>query len=94
VVDQFLFPLEGLPPGAVIDGVVEVRPNVWQLSSEEIPPLLFDAGEAARLLSMSKSAVYELMASGELRSVKVGHRRRVSARALAEFVAALELESA
>jgi excisionase family DNA binding protein len=34
--------------------------------------------------------VYELMRSGDLRSVKIGHLRRVSATAVAEYVARLD----
>lgn len=46
--------------------------------------------EAAQALGVSRTTVFELMRSGELRSVKIGAARRVSATALAEFVAALE----
>jgi excisionase family DNA binding protein len=51
--------------------------------------LLFRPSEAARRLGISRTKVDELMASGELRSVKIGAARRVSATSLAEFVAAL-----
>jgi excisionase family DNA binding protein len=46
--------------------------------------------EAAQALGVSRTTVFELMRSGALRSVKIGAARRVSATALAEFVAALE----
>jgi hypothetical protein len=36
--------------------------------------------------------VFDLMRSGRLRSVKIGGARRISARALADFVADLERE--
>ena len=37
--EQYLFNVaEATDP---VDGVVEVRPNLWLMSSEEIPPLLF-----------------------------------------------------
>lgn len=42
--------------------------------------------EAARLLSIGRSALYELMASGELRSFKIGRSRRVAVSAIEEFV--------
>lgn len=77
------------PPG--IDEVVEVRPNVWLMSSEEIPPLLFTPEEAAKCLRVGRHRVYDLIRQGELRSVKVGNSRRISARALADFVAQLEV---
>ena len=45
-------------------------------------------------LGVSRSTVFELMSSGELRSVKIGHRRLVSDAAIAEFIARLEGEAA
>jgi excisionase family DNA binding protein len=53
-------------------------------------PLLFRPEEAAQRLGIGRTLVYELMRSGRLRSVKVGGARRVSARALEDFVADLE----
>lgn len=35
-------------------------------------PLLLRVTEAARLLSVSRSTLYELLVAGELRSIKVG----------------------
>ena len=52
--------------------------------------LLLRPREAALRLGLGRTKVYELMASGALRSVKIGAARRVSATALAEFVAALD----
>ena len=52
--------------------------------------LLLRPAEAAKRLGIGRTKVYELMRSGELRSVKIGAARRVSATALAEFVAALD----
>jgi excisionase family DNA binding protein len=52
--------------------------------------LLLRPVEAAERLGIGRTKVYELMASGELRSVKIGAARRVSATALAEFVATLD----
>ncbi len=52
--------------------------------------LLLRPAEAAQALGLSRTKVFELMKSGELRSVKIGHLRRVSASALAEFVARLD----
>ena len=73
-----------------LDGVVEVRPNIWLLRSEEVPPILFTPEEVARLLMVGRPRVYQLMRQRELRSVKVGASRRVSARALSDYVAGLE----
>jgi excisionase family DNA binding protein len=52
--------------------------------------LLLRPIEAAQRLGIGRTKVYELMASGELRSVKIGAARRISATALAEYVAALD----
>jgi excisionase family DNA binding protein len=48
--------------------------------------MLLKPEEAARVLSLGRSTVYLLMASGELASVQVGRARRVPARAIAEYV--------
>jgi len=56
--------------------------------------LLLTAEEAAQALRVGRSKVYELMRSGVLRSVKIGGSRRISATALAEFVATLERDAA
>jgi excisionase family DNA binding protein len=52
--------------------------------------LLLRPTEAAQRLGIGRTKVYELMRSGELRSVKVGGARRVSATALVDFVARLD----
>lgn len=51
-----------------------------------------DTGPA--LLGIGRTKWFELIASGELRSVKIGRRRLVSEAALAEFVAKLEATAA
>jgi excisionase family DNA binding protein len=45
------------------------------------------------LLSMSKTAIYEQIRSGRLRSVKQGRTRLIPAGAIAEYVSLLERES-
>jgi len=52
--------------------------------------LLLRPVEAAERLGIGRTKLYELLRSGELRSVKIGGARRVSATALADFVAALD----
>jgi excisionase family DNA binding protein len=44
--------------------------------------------EAARELGISRSKLYELLADGELPSVRIGRTRRIAVSALEEFVAA------
>jgi excisionase family DNA binding protein len=50
--------------------------------------------EAAELLSLSYGQVKRLVASGELHSVKSGRLRRIPARAIDDYVAALEADAA
>jgi excisionase family DNA binding protein len=52
--------------------------------------LLVRPEDAALLLGLGRTKVYQLMRSGALRSVKIGGLRRIPATALAEFVAELE----
>lgn len=48
--------------------------------------VLLTVDEAARRLALGRTAVYRLIMTGELVSIKVGGSRRVPAKALAEFV--------
>jgi len=48
--------------------------------------------EVADQLRVGRTKVYELIASGKLRSVKIGRRRRVSPGALEEFIERSERE--
>jgi excisionase family DNA binding protein len=58
--------------------------------SNGVGRVLLRPQEAAEALGVSRTTVFELIRSGALRSVKIGAARRVSATALAEYVAALE----
>lgn len=40
-----------------------------------ITPVMYRVGEAAEALRLSRTAIYELIRSEQLRSVKVGKRR-------------------
>jgi excisionase family DNA binding protein len=55
-------------------------------TSQSIQPLLIRVEEAAHLLSLSRSTVYELLASGDLPSVTIGAARRIPMAALEEWV--------
>ena len=48
--------------------------------------MLLTAREAAEVLGVGRSKVYELMAGGQLPSVQLGRLRRIPASCLAEFV--------
>lgn len=54
-----------------------------------IPAILYRVDEAAEALRLSRSVIYELIRSGQLRTVKVGRRRLVPVCALEEYVRAL-----
>lgn len=51
-----------------------------------VEKLLLKPEEAAELLSIGRSKVYELIGTGELVSVRIGTSRRIPAEALSEFV--------
>jgi excisionase family DNA binding protein len=55
----------------------------------EVVPLMYRVDEAAIALRLSRSSVYELIRSGQLRTVKQGRRRLVPVTALAEYVESL-----
>ena len=61
--------------------------NAWVVAVEK---LLLKPEEAAEVLSIGRSKVYELMGSGELVSVRIGASRRIPADALFEFVDQLQ----
>ena len=59
------------------------------LAADQLGALLMKPEAAARVLSVSRNKVYELMRSGALPSVKLGGSRRVITSGLVEFVARL-----
>lgn len=54
---------------------------------------LYRIPDAMRLLSLSRSVIYEQIRSGRLRSVTQGRSRLIPASAIAEYVALLESEA-
>jgi excisionase family DNA binding protein len=52
----------------------------------QIDPLLVRVEEAARLLSLSRSMIYEMMNRGELPSIRCGAARRIPLAALRAWV--------
>lgn len=59
-------------------------------TSPTAAPLLHAPADAAKLLGISRAKLYELLDSGEVPSVKIGRSRRISHRALVEYVERLE----
>lgn len=61
----------------------DLSPNV---NSEPTEALLLTIEDAALLLSISKSRVFDLCRDGKLRSVKLGKRRMVPRQCLTDYV--------
>lgn len=59
--------------------------------AEELPRLL-SIPQTCRLLGLGRSNLYKLMASGQVRSVKIGRRRLVPRDAIDAFVTALPVD--
>lgn len=57
-------------------------------------PLLIDSEGAADLLGCSRSTIYKLLASGDLRGIKVGRSRRFTRAELEAYVSRLEASAA
>jgi excisionase family DNA binding protein len=55
----------------------------------EVGRLLLRPEEVARTLGVGRTMVFELIRSGELRSVKIGKSRRIPIDAVREYVAGL-----
>jgi excisionase family DNA binding protein len=55
----------------------------------EALPRLLSIPQTCRLLGVGRSSLYQMMASGHVRSVKIGRRRLVPREAIDEFVANL-----
>lgn len=49
-------------------------------------PICFDVRTVQKILSVSRSQVYELLKKGELGSVRIGRSRRVTQDQLVDFI--------
>jgi excisionase family DNA binding protein len=49
-------------------------------------PLLVTVEEAARLLGIGRTTMFELIGSGEVKSIRLGRRRLIARRSLEHFV--------
>ena len=54
---------------------------------------LYRVPDAMRILSMSRSTIYDQMRTGRLRSVKQGGCRRIPAAAIVDYITLLEREA-
>jgi excisionase family DNA binding protein len=55
---------------------------------------LYRVPDAMRLLSMSRTVIYEQLRSGRLRSVRQGRARLIPDTAITEYISLLETEAA
>ncbi|GAA1954587.1 helix-turn-helix domain-containing protein [Catenulispora subtropica] len=56
-------------------------------------PRLYDIPDLVRILRLSRSVIYEQIRAGRLRTVKQGRSRRVSEKAVYDYIALLEREA-
>jgi excisionase family DNA binding protein len=56
--------------------------------------LLLTAEEAAEVVGVGRTKVYELLRVGQIESVRIGRCRRIPLRAIQEYVARLSEEAA
>ncbi len=73
----------------VLDGEPEAMPSTGSAGANggASVPQLYTVSETAALLRIGRSSLYELMATGQLRSITIGSRRLIAAEDLAFFVA-------
>lgn len=74
---------------SVTNGEVTVAPVIGLLGGEQ-HRLLYRVEDACRLLSLSRSRVFELLRAGDIRSVTQGRTRLIPYSALLDYVAELE----
>jgi len=75
--------------GALADELSAIASSPAPEPTRSITPSLLTVDEAAAALSLSRTAVYELMRTGDLGSVQIGVRRRVPVTAIDAYVARL-----
>ncbi len=62
--------------------------------NEQLEPMFFRLSEAAKLLSMSRSAAYEAMRKGSLPAIRIDGKWRVPRKALEQFASDAMAKSA
>ena len=68
--------------------------NLTQIQAIAASPLAVAPGEAARLMGIGRTLVYEEIASTRLRSAKIGKRRLITIEAIKDWLKAREAENA
>jgi excisionase family DNA binding protein len=59
------------------------------MSTTEVQPLLLDITEVAKMIGPGHTKTWELIASGQIFSVRIGKRRLVPTSSVEQFVAEL-----
>jgi excisionase family DNA binding protein len=54
--------------------------------------LLYSVEEAAELLGIGRTFMFELVATGQVESLKIGRRRKIPGHALSEYIERLKAE--
>lgn len=80
------------PPFEIRSALLRSAEAIMTAAESTIAPILYRVDEAAEALRISRSVIYELIRSSQLRTVKVGRRRLVPVEALEEYVASLRGE--
>lgn len=60
--------------------------KTMQIETKTLQPLLLRVDEAAHLMSLSRSTIYEMMAKQELPSVRYGNARRIPFAAIQQWI--------
>jgi excisionase family DNA binding protein len=71
---------------AVAELVEALRAELSAETQRPAPDRLLSVDEAAAALALGRSLTYGEITAGRLRSVKVGRRRLIPARAIAEYI--------
>jgi excisionase family DNA binding protein len=67
--------------------------KVEAMAADDREKLLLDVGEVIELIGCGRSHLYRYILSGELKTVKLGRRRKIPVTAVHEFIRRLQEES-
>jgi len=70
--------------------VREIEQPIINITLQPDERRVFSVIEAAAVLGISRSKVYEFVAAGEIRSIRIGRLRKIPVAAIDEFIASRE----
>ena len=73
-----------------IAGAVSARPRALE---DDVDKLLLTPHEAAQVLGIGRSKLYQLMRAGTVASVRIGSCRRIPAASLPDLIAQLQVDT-